>query len=155
MGLAAAVFSVEGYAVLVLATAVAGVWRAPWPVRACTALLVASWAATLVLPGDLALLDLAMAYAVMHGVVAAAIAVLLAVDGALWLALLAGVAAVQFVLHLTALSGAPEADAALRRAYNTAVALLFTAQLGCIWLARTRLGRAWPAAWRTEPPDGP
>lgn len=144
-------FSTESYALLVAATAVAGVWRTRWPQRACGLALFAAWAASRLLAGRLEVHELSMAYGLMHGVILALTLTLLLSDGALWLALLAGATLLEFAAHMTVVLDAATPEPQLARAYDVAIRVLFSAQLASIWVSRTRVGRWWPRSWR--PPD--
>lgn len=142
------VFSDKGYAALVLATAVVGSWKAKASVRSCTWALVASWASSRLLAGQVDVLGLTEAYSLLHAGLLVLVGALLLIDGALWLGAMAAVAALQFGFHVEVMLS-PHLEASdVARGYNLAITVLFTLQLACVWLARTPAGCWWPSSWR-------
>ena len=158
MQIAGFLHSTTAYALLVLVTTGAGWWRTPWSVRLCSGLLLVSWVVSVLIAPHLSIYDLTETYSRLHWCTGVAVMILLVRNGALWLAALAAIDLVQFALHFAAftLVGQPGLDSTA--AYTTAIAVCFTLQLGCIWLARTPWGAWWPTPWRpfdlSIPDDG-
>ncbi len=142
-------FNDRGYAVLVLATAVVGSWKARASLRCCTWALVASWASSRLLAGHVDVISLTEAYSLLHAGLLVLVGVLLLLDGALWLAAMAVFAALQFGCHLRVMLSPSLSADDLLRGYNLAITMLFTLQLACVWLARTPAGCWWPGRWRS------
>ena len=143
-----ALHSANAYALLVLATTAAGWWRTRWAVRICTCLLLLSWAVNILVAPRISIFDLTEIYSRLHWCIGVAAIILLFRSGALWLAALAAIDLVQFALHFAVFTLVSEPGLDSTGGYRTAIAVCFTLQLGCIWMAHTALGRWWPPSWR-------
>ena len=138
------------YGLLVVLTTVVGLRDADWRARAVSVLLFASWAVVVDLKDRLGSYDLLGLYALLHCCAGVLALTLLPGGGAVWLATLALVDMGQFGVHFFMILKARGPAMQLGEHYRTAIAICFTSELACVWLARTPLGRWWPLVWRAE-----
>ena len=138
------------YGLFVLLTTVAGLRNLDWRTRAVSVLLLVSWAVVMNVRDRLGAYDLLGLYALLHCCTGVLALTLLPAGGALWLAVLALVDMGQFGVHFSMILNASGSTVQLDGRYRTAIAICFTLELGCVWLAGTPVGRWWPPVWRAE-----
>ena len=138
------------YGLFVLLTTAAGLRNPDWRTRAVSVLLFVSWAVVMKLKDRLGSYELLGLYALLHCCAGVLALTLLPAGGALWLAILALVDMGQFGAHFSMILTASGPTVQLDPHYRTAIAICFTFELGCVWLAGTPLGRWWPLVWRAE-----